>query len=403
MIKSQEMTATRLPLGDLRIVEYGRTCMAAYCGRLMADAGADLIKVEPPEGDPARMRGPFPGDKLDPERSGLFLMLNVNKRGATLDLQREEESDVFSGLLEWAQVLVTDLSLEEERSLGLTWRLLHRRHPHLVVTSITPFGRSGPYRSLTANDHIIYNMGGLGYATPGFPDAVNNPRKEPPLRPSTPIAELIAGATAVTATLLAFMLTRRDDRGRHVEVSAQEAVANLLYRDVAAYSYARLITGRRPVQVALMPNAIMPCKDGYVVLALPWDHMWDRFVKLIGSPDWADLEVFSDSRQRSINWDALQPLLLEWTMRYTGEEIMHMAQGVGLPCFPAFTVADLVNSRHEEERGYFWNVPVDGVGTVKVPGSPSIFSRTQLRLRCPAPRLGEHNDEVRALVQGHAR
>ena len=401
MTKLKEATANGLPLEDLRIIEYGRTCMAAYCGRLMADAGADLIKVEPPGGDPARRRGPFPGDQPDPERSGLFLMLNINKRGASLDLKREAESGVFSGLLEWAQVLITDLSFEEERSLGLTWRRLHRRHPHLVVTSITPFGRSQANRSLNANDHIVYNMGGLAYATPGLPDPVDDPRKEPPLRPSTPIAELVAGATAVTATLLALMLTRGDGRGRQVEVSAQESVASLLYRDVAAYSYVRLITGRRPVQVALMPNSMMPCRDGYVVLAAPYDHMWGRFVKLIGSPDWADLEVFSDSRQRSINWDALYPLLLEWTMRHTGEEIMHMAQGVGLPCFPVFTVADVVNSQHEEERGYFWDVPVDGVGTVKVPGSPSIFSRTPLRLRRVAPRLGEHNDEVRSLVQGH--
>ena len=383
-----------LPLQDIRIVEYGDTSMSAHCGRLLADAGADVIKVEPPTGDPARMRGPFPDDNPDPERSGLFLLTNVNKRGICLDLDGLDQRATFARLLEWADVLVTDLSPLKARSLGLTWRRLHRLHPRLIYASITPFGERGPYRDYLANDHVIYNMGGLAYATPGLPDHVDDPLKEPPLRPSTPIAELIAGTVGAISTLLALRLTQRDGKGRHVEVSAQEAVASVLTRDVASYTYRRLITGRRPVEVARMPNLVMPCKDGFVLLAIPYDHMWESFVGLMGNPDWAELEVFQDSLSRAANWDALYPLLLEWTTQYSGEEIMQMTQNVGLPCFSAFTLSSVVDSDHERDRGYFWSVPMPGNRTAKVPGSPFILSETPLHMRRAAPKLGEHTEEI---------
>lgn len=383
-----------LPLDGVRILECGRTGMAAYCARLLADAGADVVKVEGPAGDPARQRGPFPNDRPDPEQSGLFLLLNANKRGVCLNLSQHEGLRDLSRLLAWAQVLVSDFPTKEARQLGLAWRRLHRLHPHLVFTSVTPFGESGPYRDHPANEHVVYNMGGLAYATPGIPDHVDDPQKEPPLRPSTPIAELIAGATAAAGTLLALLLTAQDGQGRHVEVSAQEAVAALMFHEVHLYSYTGTIIGRRPVNPGRMPNVVMPCKDGHVVLALPWEHTWQRFLDLMGNPEWAALDVFSTSAQRAVNWDALYPLVLEWTMRFTGAEITRMAQDIGLPCASAFTVSQIVESAHERERGYFWDLPVRGNGTAKVPGSPFLFSRTPLWLRRPAPRLGEHTEEV---------
>ena len=140
----------------------------------------------------------------------------------------------------------------------------------------------------------------------------------------------------------------------------------------------------------------MPCKDGYVLIALPWDHMWQAFVSVIGNPDWAQWEIFQDSLQRGANWDALKLLLLDWTMRFTGEEIMRMTQSAGLPCFRTFTLAETVESAHERERGFFWQAPLDTDRVVEVPGSPFIFSQTPLHLRRPAPRLGEHTEEVLA-------
>lgn len=385
---------SRLPFDGIRVVEYGQTTMAPYCTRLLADAGADVIKVEPPEGDMARRRGPFPGDVPDPERSGLFLLLNVNKRGACLDIATREGRKELDRLLASARVLVTDLCPREARRLRLEPRRLRRAFPQLLITSITPFGETGPYRDFRANDHVVYNMGGLAYATPGMPDHVDDPRKEPPLRPATPIAEFIAGATGATATAMGLLRQARDGCGHHVEVSAQEAVAFMLYQNVVAYSYGRLITGRLPIQMARMPNAVMPCQDGYVILAVPYDHMWKPFVALMGNPDWAHWECFRTSLLRAAHWDALYPLLLEWTMRFSGEEIMRMTQGIGLACFVAYTIDKVVRSQHEKERGFFWNLEMDRERPALVPGSPFIFSRTPLGLRRPAPKLGEHTEEI---------
>lgn len=384
----------QLPLDELRVLEWGRTSMAAYCGRLLADAGADVVKVEPSEGDPARLRGPFPGDIPDAERSGLFLLLNVNKRGVCLDPGRRGWRPALSDLLDWAEVLVTDFPPLEARDLGLQWRRLHRIHPKLTLTSITPFGESGPYRDYRANDHVLCNMGGIAYATPGLPDRVDDPRREPPLRPGTPLAEYIAGVSGATATLISLASTVKDGRGRHVEVSAHQAVTSSVYYDVASYSFGRIITGRRPISVARMPNAVMPCKDGHVVIVAAWPHLWERFVALMGNPDWAQSEVFRTGLDRGANWDALYHLIADWTTRFTGDEILRMAQEARVPCFPAFGIGRAVDSAHKREREYFWRTPSDEGAEVKVPGSPFIMSRTPARLRRPAPRLGEHTLDV---------
>ncbi len=386
----------QLPLDELRVLEWGRTSMAAYCGRLLADAGADVVKVESSEGDPARLRGPFLGDLPDPERSGLFLFLNVNKRGVCLDQARRGWRRTLSDLLGWADVLVTDFPPLEARALGLTWRRLHRAHSKLTLTSITPFGESGPYRDYLANDHVLCNMGGIAYATPGLPDRVDNPRREPPLRPGTPLAELIAGLSGATATLMSLTSTIEDGKGRHVKVSGHQAAASSVYYDVATFSYGRVVTGRRPVSVARMPNAVLPCKDGHVVIVAPWEHLWTRFVALMGNPDWADWEVFQTGLDRGANWDALYHLIADWTTRFTGEEILKMAQEARVPCFPAFSIGRAVDSDHKRERGFFWQTPFDGGREIDVPGSPFIMSRTPSRLRRPAPRLGEHTLEVMA-------
>jgi len=385
-----------LPLNNLRVLETGRGDMAAYCGRLLADAGADVVKIEPPQGGPLRRRGPFPCGSPHPERGGMFLSMNTNKRGVALDLGRKESREDLSALLNWSDILITDVPLKQRAKLGLARRSLHAANPGLVIVSIVPFGESGPYRDYAANDHVLASMSGLAFATPGMPDHVDDPDKEPPLRPSTPIAHLIAGAAAALSALMAWRLTQSDGRGRYVEVSAQEAVATLLYRDIFNYSYGHKITGRRPVPLAMMPNAVMPCKDGFAILGIPFDHMWDKFVKVMDSPDWASLEVFKDTLSRAQNWDALEPLLREWTMRRTGQEIMETCQKAGLPCFEAFPISRVLSSPQEASRRYFWNLPLDESREYKLAGAPYIFSRTPLNLRRPAPSLGQHTREVLA-------
>jgi crotonobetainyl-CoA:carnitine CoA-transferase CaiB-like acyl-CoA transferase len=141
---------------------------------------------------------------------------------------------------------------------------------------------------------------------------------------------------------------------------------------------------RLPNIFALQPNDMIPCKDGWAVIATPYGEHWNRFVEVMGDPDWASLEVFANGRLRGANWDALRPLIEEWAMRHTGEEIMHMAQGRSIPCFPAFTVGQMVDSDQIKSRDYFWTAPVNGE-PLKVPGRPS--SSPKHPIHCARSRL----------------
>ena len=207
------------------------------------------------------------------------------------------------------------------------------------------------------------------------------------------MADMIAGDVAAVATMMAVFARERDGQGRQVDVSAMEAVASMLIRDIANYSYAHVVAGRLPTQAAVMPNALMPCKDGWVVIAAPFEHQWGRLVEAMGNPDWASLDVFSDGLQRAVNWDALQLLLQEWTMAHTREEIMTITQTLAIPCFSAFSVGEMMTSTQMREREYFWEGTAQDQ-RAKVPGPPFKLSETPVYLRSPAPALGEHNLQV---------
>ena len=151
---------------------------------------------------------------------------------------------------------------------------------------------------------------------------------------------------------------------------------------------------RQPPGFALMPNVYMPCKDGYVVIMAVLDGHWRRLMEAAGSPDWGDLEVFATGRQRGENWDALEPLLLEWTMSHTGEEIARLAQERGVPCFPAYSVGQMMESPHVAERGFLQDLTSPGGRSFKLPGHPIRMGSTPWRSFRPAPRLGQHTAEV---------
>ena len=370
-----------MPLHGLSVVELGHFVSAPYCARLLADSGAEVIKVEGPEGDEARRRGPFPDDLPDPNRSGLFLYLNANKLGITLDLRSSLARKLFFDLLKDADILVENNPPGEMDALGLDFPSLHKEYPRLIVTSVTPFGQTGPYRDYLGDDLIAANMGGLTYATPGIPDQVNDPVREPPLRPATYVADFTAGIAASVATMLAVLAREWDGLGRHVDVSEQEAVASTLTWDLATTSYLGLIKRRGArLGYGLMPNCYLPCKDGYVVITAITQEHWLALVEVMGSPDWADSELFRDGMGRSDNWDALRLLILEWTMAHTGREIYEAAQARGIPCYPA----NEVSQGHYVRAGGCQEVLArDGSGAG--PGSRIPRTPLSIRGRPPAP------------------
>ncbi len=388
-------------LAGLRVVELGEGVAVPYAGKLLSDLGADVAKIEPPGGDRARRAGPFPADHPDPEASALFLYENTNKRGLVLDVSHPTGHRVLDSLLGRADLLLTDRPPEQLDALRLTAQELTDRHPHLITVAITPYGIDGPRAGWRGGELVAWAASGLAHGTPGLPDSAADAEAEPPLHPGAPIAETITGVTAAFAALVA--LFGRDGygeaggtgRGSFLDLSMQAAVASLEQRDHIAWSYARFRANRLATSIGRMPNCYVPCADGYVAVAAPWDHQWRRLVTLLGDPDWASSPLFSTAEARGENWDALKLLLSEWAGRLQGVEITRRAGEHGLPFFHFHAVSDLVSSPQVAARSSLVEAPC-GSATMRIPGAPIQLDGTPWRLRRPAPSLGEHTGEVLA-------
>lgn len=380
-------------LSNLKVLEYGDMVPGAYCARLLADAGADVIKVEPLGGDSARQKGPFPRGVKDPDWSGLYLYLNANKRGVTLDLAEQKDRAVFDRLAGQSDVLVLDHTAIEIDNLGLRWHNLKGLNPRLIVTAITPFGLTGPKRDYMGDDLISVSAGGMAYATPGIPDIINDPEKEPPLRANTYVGDILAGVQGAVGTMVAVLSRSLSGEGAEVDVSRQEAVSMVLPFELAHASHHEA-KRREPTIFGAMPNAYLPCMDGYVVIMAVMDAHWRALMDLTGNPDWGEIEIFANAQERARNWDALEPLLLEWTMDLSGAEITLLAQAQGIPCFPAYTVGEMVDSEHVRAREFMWQMEGPKGESFQLPGYPVRMAATPWQLLRPAPKLGEHNHEV---------
>lgn len=379
-------------LGGLRVIECGEQGAAAYAGKLFADLGADVIKVETPDGDPARRRGPFPGGVADRERSGAFLYLNTNKRGIVLDTATTAGRDALTALARHADLLIHDVPPPQIEARGLAYEALAAANSRLVVTSITPYGMHGVRRDWAATDLTLWNAGGIAYLNGGGPEAEDLP----PLRPFGPQASYQGGVNAALAALGALLARRRTGRGQHVVVSIQQTLAAILELTFEYWPYQGLIAsrlGRKPIQ----PLDFLECRDGWVFICCVEEHQWQEFVRMIGSPDWAELELFADRLSRGANWDALKLFLQEWASEQSVMDVYTAAQRRRIPFAPVSTMGDLLAAPHLKARGFF--AVLDAGGTpLTVPGAPYRLSATPWAIRRPAPKLGEHTAEVLAEV-----
>ena len=393
---NSEVNANAAPpsaLAGVRVVEYTEMASASFCARLLGDAGADVVKVEPPEGDRYRSHGPFPDGHPDPDWSGMFLYLNANKRGVVLDRQDPSQNAAFNELVSRADILVVGGQGAEIAEQGLRRGDLKHLNSGLIICAIAPFGLWGPNSGYVGDDLTAVASGGLSFATPGVPDGVADPRKESPLTANTLLAELMSGVLGASGCVAALFTRQFSGQGCEIDLSLQEGVAAVMPYELAHASYHEP-KKRELLGFALMPNVYLPCKDGYVVIMAVLEGHWRSLMEAAGSPDWADLEVFATAQERGRNWDALEPLLLEWTMSHTGEEIARLAQERGVPCFPAYTVGQMMESPHVVERGFLQELTSPSGRSFKLPGHPIRMGATPWRSFRPAPRLSQHTAEV---------
>jgi crotonobetainyl-CoA:carnitine CoA-transferase CaiB-like acyl-CoA transferase len=378
-------------LEGIRVLEVGHLVGAAYATKLLADLGADVIKIEPPgTGDDARRRGPFPRGEAHPERSGLFLYLNANKRGITLDLARPAGRAAFDRLVAEADLLVHNVHPTEMAAHGLAWDRFAALNPRLVMTSIAPFGLSGPHAHYRATDLVLWNAGGVATLNgdPAHPEL-------PPLKGFGDQAGFQAGLHAAIPSLAALYARLATGRGDHIEVSTQEALASILELTFEFWPYCGLAASRlgsKPIQ----PLCFMECRDGWIFICCVEEHQWRRFVEIMGSPEWADMEIFENRLARGANFDALQALLQEWCAEQSVYDLYDKAQAKRVPFAPVSTMGELLDSKQLRARGFFVTIDHPVAGPVTMPGAPYQMRATPWELRRPAPTLGQHTHEVLA-------
>jgi crotonobetainyl-CoA:carnitine CoA-transferase CaiB-like acyl-CoA transferase len=373
-------------LAGLRLLEYGQLVSAPYCAKLLADLGAEVIKIEEPSaGDPARHRGPFPDDIPHPEKSGLFLYVNTNKLGVTLDPSTPTGRLIFQRLAQETDVLIEDRPPGEMERLGLDYATLSALNPALIVTSITPFGQTGPYKDYKCHHLNLYHASGHSSFFYVAPRKAN----EPPILGGGWVGEYDAGLMAAVATLAALMARLATGEGQHIDISKFETMVTL-----ERIAVSRFANNPEPPPFPGMVGGLVPCQDGHVVITLAERHQWDALVKLMDTPPWTQEENFRDEISRSRNRDQLQPLLEEWASQQRKEDLYVRGQTLSVPIGPVRNAADIVQWPQARHRGFFAEIDHPVAGRLEYPTAAYQLSETPWRARRPAPLLGEHNEEV---------
>jgi crotonobetainyl-CoA:carnitine CoA-transferase CaiB-like acyl-CoA transferase len=376
-------------IGALRVVECGQGVSAAFGAKMIADLGAEVIKVEPPGGDLTRRRGPFPNDKPDPEKSGLFVYLNTNKRAVTADLGKPEGRELLGRLLEKADILIHNVTPYERANQGLDSAALCAKYPGLIVASISMYGDRGPRANWRGYELNASNAGGWAYLSPGA-----SPYPElPPLKPFGAQCDFQGGAHAALTSLAAMRYKLRTGKGQAIDVCEQEAIAAMLEMNFMHWTYAGRETSRLGSR-ALGPWFLADCQDGKIFVLAVEEHQWQSLVKLMGNPEWASEEIFKDRMSRAQNMDALKALMSEWISQWKVTDLYKAAQEARIPFAPVNTMQQMYESDHLQERKYFVEFDQPGMNKLKLPGAPSQYGKIKWALRRPAPRLGQHSEEV---------
>ncbi len=386
-------------LDGIRVLELGEGTSAPFCSRLLADYGADVIKLEHPGGDPARRSGPFVGDDPHMEKSIPFLYLNTNKRSVTLDPATGSGRSLLDRLLQTADVVVENISRPSSKSQP---GFPGERHPFkrslpanffpdisesydlLVVTSITPFGQTGPRRDLAATDIVNLAFSGLLYHS-GDSD-------REPLRNALDQSLYVAGINGAVATAAALFQRWTTGRSSRVDVSVVECLASHLVQAVPYYNFMGAIKGRRPVRGSGFEE-LMPARDGYVIPSVQGSQPWSTVAELIGVPALGD-ERFATGAGRIEFGEELNVLLLEGLAQWDRKSLFRASGERRLVFGMAQDAEDLCQCPHLWERGFFTAVDHPVAGTADYPGLGPRPSSIPYQVRRAAPLLGQHNTEI---------
>ncbi|MDP6716290.1 MAG: CoA transferase, partial [SAR202 cluster bacterium] len=376
-------------LEGVRVLDLTHHVAGPQCTKLLADYGADVIKVERPSGDPARSMGPFQNDVPHPEKSGLFLHLNTNKRSMTVNLKHANGLGIVKELARESDIVIENFRPGHMDALGLGYDVLEKINPAVVLTSISNFGQTGPYRDMKSSDIVAYAMGG--------PMNITGHADYEPLKLAGNIVATHAGSVAAYATMVALWEAEDTGEGQHVDTSIYETQAGFRDRRVI-YLTAHAYTGEsysRPDPGYRVASGTKPCADGFVNI-MGFGPRFKNIAEMIGHPELADDPKFTDPSGRSDPEVAMafDEFYFPWLMERTKLEAVKDAQDHQLLAGPINTVEDIFGDPHFEHRDFWDSIDHPETGELKYTGRPFKMSGAELPPRNAAPLLGQHTVEV---------
>jgi crotonobetainyl-CoA:carnitine CoA-transferase CaiB-like acyl-CoA transferase len=371
-----------MQLSGVRVLDLTRVLSGPFCTALLGDLGADVLKIEAPEGDSVRRQGAI--------RDGLswyFAQFNRNKRSLRLDLRKPEGREILTRLIRQSDVLVENFRPGVLARMGFSAGHLHELRPSLVVCAINGFGGEGPYKDRPAFDFIAQAMSGFM--------SVNGTEDGEPLRSGVPISDLVAGLYAALAITASVLRARETNKGEIVEVSLTNAMVSMLAY-IATNYFATGITPPRsgndhPIAA---PYGLFPTRDGRIALAPPDDVFFGRLMDVLGCPELKDDELYRTQTARVANRERINAIVGGKLALNTTEHWVETLNAAGVPSGPVHAVADVFKDPQILAQDMVMDVEQPGHGLVRMLGFPMKFSDTPCTVRRPAPGLGEHSDEV---------
>lgn len=374
-----------ITLSGIRVLDLGQIYNGSYCGLLLGFLGAEVIKLETPQGENLRKR--TEGQEID---SFSFNLLNLNKKGITLNLKHPQGKQIFKELIKKMDILIENFATGVMDQLGLRYEVLNKINPQLIYASGKGFGSTGPYSNYLAMDLTIQAISGLMSVT-GFPE-------NPPTKCGPALADFMGGVTLLAGILAALYQRERTEKGQFVESSIHEAVLPTLTSQLEGYfrtkGQASERTGNRHGGLSLCPYNVYEARDGHVAIICVNNNHWHSLCKLIGREDLAKDENYSTNPKRCANIHYIDNEINNWTRTRTRFEIHKILFEAHIPCAPVMKLAEVVNDPHHLQRGMLIDIEHPQKGTVRVFTNPIHLSENKAMKPIAAPLLGQDNDAV---------
>jgi crotonobetainyl-CoA:carnitine CoA-transferase CaiB-like acyl-CoA transferase len=389
---TQPMTNKQPPLSGIRVIELARVLAGPWAGQMLADMGADVIKVENPDGgDDTRAWGPPFVEGRDGENlsAAYYHATNRGKRSIAVDLKTQEGQDIVRRLVASADVLIENFKLGGLKKYGLDYESLKEINPKLVYCSITGFGQDGPYASLAGYDYIVQGMSGFMSIT-GEADGQ-------PMKAGVAVADIFTGIYAVTAIQAALIHAMKTGEGQMVDMALLDVMSAVLANQNMNY----LISGNAPSRLGnahpnISPYEVIPVADGHIILAVGNDGQFERFCKILGLDTLADDDRFATNKARVANRVEARRLLVAETEKWMKADLLSACGHNAVPAGPINSIAEMFDDPQIVARGMKLELQAADGTTIPSVRSPIVLSETPLAYHRPSPKLGEHTANVLA-------